>query len=377
MATAIITGYTPHAALMRKCFEPLLALRQSGQLKRILYVTWDKPEIDAFVTPALTWPGVEIVRLPQPVAMAKPYQSSFVFQSRNLAAALQLVTDPNELIVKLRPDFLFDTDFLAGKIASFDRWRSAPDFSPYIPVVMPPSPFAARVWVPWATANMPFYMEDAAFMGLACDLQMLADPRAESLVMGRGDEATLFIVHALRFVAPFLDEYPLFVPVLDKFHLWRMDPDYRKTFLLTAIADPFFWHLVIAQAWILATSFHIDCGAQGQLRLVQSTTAQQNADCPVAEIPDNVLYADVEGWRQIAEPGTVAPLLLHLCGRLVDDHWQHALFSGPVEQGFTHDNLVVILRNLEYYGAGVLDHSERAFYDRVEGLYRDHFQPLT
>src|SRR5262249_38988523 len=152
-----------------------------------------------------TWPEVEIVRVPEPeVRGLQHHQASFICQSRNLAAALRLVDDPNELIVKLRPGFLFDADFLAAKLSRFEAWGRGPSFSDYVPVVRPPSLFKARVWLPWAPANLPFYWEDTAFIGLAGDLEKLTDPSAEPLAKRCGDSATAIVAHALRFAPPFL-----------------------------------------------------------------------------------------------------------------------------------------------------------------------------
>src|SRR5262249_35548110 len=163
-------------------------------------------------------------------------------------------------------------------------------------------------------ANLPFYMEDTAFIGLAGDLAKLADPAAEPLAKRCGDAGTAIAAHALWFAPPFLKDYPIFEDYLERFHLLRMDEDYRKAYLGIALEDPFFWHLIVAHAWIVATSFHVDCGRQGDLRFIQTTTANEHAGRAVADIPDNVLYADVEGWRQVQRPGMMISLLMRLCG---------------------------------------------------------------
>lgn len=371
MTTAIVTGFTVHPALMRRSFAPLVSLRRSGVLDRILYMTWDESQIDAYVAPALEWPEVEVVRIPQPQVNGTPRCKGFVYQSRNLAAALDLVANPDELVFKTRPDFLIDEAFLADKIATFDRWRAAPDFSHYIPVAMPPSPFKARVWVPWADASAPFFCEDAAFMGLAGDLQLFTDPMADELVKYCGDAGSVNIAHILRFIMPFLDAYPIFKRYLSDFHLFRMEHRYRIKLMPLSANDAFFWHMAVANAWILATSFHVDCGRQGQLHLVDSATARQGIDRPVEELCNSITYKDVEIWRQFEEPGTFLPLLCRAGGRLMDDDWQYKLFSGPVEQGFTHENLLTILNNLNHYNAGILHELENTYYKALNALYRD------
>lgn len=370
MTTAIVTGFTVHEALMRQSFQSLINLRRTGVIDRILYMTWDAPALDGYVAPATEWPEVEIVRIPQPDVGGIPQRRGFVLQSRNIAAALAMVGDPGELVIKTRPDFLFDEAFLAGKIASFSLWREAPDFSYRIPPMMPPSPFAARIWVPWGDGGAPFFYEDAAFIGLAGDLEKLVTPMADELIQYCGDEKAVNLAHVLRFAVPFLDQHPIFLRYIRDFHLFRMELAYRKELAPLCAGDPYYWHMAVAHAWILTSSFHIDCGRQGQLHLVPSSTAHERRDRPVEELCDYVTYKDVEQWRKMEEPGTFLPLLSRAGSRLMDDEWQTRLFSGPVEQGYTHDNLLVILANLHQFQTGLLNELEEAFYGALNQLYR-------
>jgi hypothetical protein len=374
MTTAIVTGFTVHEPLMRRSFAPLLALRRSGVLDRVLYMTWDTATLDGYVAPALEWPEVELVRIPQPQVSGTPHRRGFVYQSRNLAAALELVADPDELVFKTRPDYLIDENFLANKIATFGTWRTAPDFSHRIPPVMPPSPFKARIWVPWADAA-PFFYEDGAFMGLAGDLARLADPVADEIVQYCGDERAVNIAHVVRFAVPFLDNYPIFLRYIRDFHLFRMEFFYRRKTAPLFVNDAFFWHMAVAHAWILANSFHVDCGRKGQLHIVESDTARRGLGKTVEEICNNVIYRDVETWRAYEEPGTFLPLLAKPGTRLMDDDWQTRLFSGPVEQGFSYENLLLMLENVRRYRSGVLDALEQTFYDGLTAIYRDFSDP--
>lgn len=370
MAIAVVTGYTTHAGLLQASFAPLIALRRAGVLERLVYVTWDDAGIDGHVAAVRDWPEAELIRIPRPVLTGAAYRTGFTYQNRTLAAGLAEISDADTLVVKSRPDFIFDRDLLAGKIASFAHWRRPADFSHYVTVAMPPSPFAGRLWVPWATANLPFYIEDAAFIGLKRDLEKLATPEAEQMMALCEGEDTPLLAHCLRFLVPFLRSYPIFTRMLDSFHLFAMAPHYRRQFLDLALADAFFWHLLVAQAWILATCFHIDCGRQGQLRLVPSRTAEEYAGRPVGEIPDNMPYRDVEAWRQVQRPGTMLSLLMRMCARLVDEDWLQALFSAPVQSGCTHDDLLRLLANVADYRSGLLTDLEDAYYDKAEALFR-------
>src|ERR1700733_1231826 len=114
---AIVTGFTKNAELYRRAFAPLQELKQRGVLRSIRYVTWDSAEIDGFIAPL---DGVDIARVPQPQVSGNGSRRGFVYQTRNLDAALALVKD-DALVVKLRPDFVFRTDFLEGKLRGFER----------------------------------------------------------------------------------------------------------------------------------------------------------------------------------------------------------------------------------------------------------------
>ncbi|HEY0281282.1 MAG TPA: hypothetical protein VGC27_01515, partial [Rhizomicrobium sp.] len=72
-AVAVVVGYTKREGLLRKSFAPLRRLKQAGVIDRILYVTWDKPELDAWLADAAAMPEVELVRVPEPEVSGKPY----------------------------------------------------------------------------------------------------------------------------------------------------------------------------------------------------------------------------------------------------------------------------------------------------------------
>src|SRR5580658_6487556 len=111
-AIAIVTGFTKNPQLPLLSLAPLRALKQKGVIQRIIAVTWDKPEIDSFVAPLAAMDDVELIRVPEPHTTGGPYQTGVVYQIRNLEAALRCVPDPNALILKIRPDFIADLDFL-------------------------------------------------------------------------------------------------------------------------------------------------------------------------------------------------------------------------------------------------------------------------
>ena len=120
---AIVTGFTKSWLLLEHSMAPLRALRRKGVIDHIYYVTWDKPELDAILAPITAMPEIQLVRVREPqVDSPVRYHKSFACQSRGVAAGLERITDPEALILKLRPDFIASEEFLAAKLLSFDFW---------------------------------------------------------------------------------------------------------------------------------------------------------------------------------------------------------------------------------------------------------------
>src|SRR3954471_12244839 len=99
--------------------------------------------------------------------------------------------------------------------------------------------------------------------------------------------------------------------------------------LKSAKAEPFFWHLLLAHAWILATSFHVDCGNDGQLGLYTNLWNQKADWSKFETLLPSPPYGDVAEWRASQHPGGVLPGAGRVFGRLMDDSWQRALFTQP------------------------------------------------
>lgn len=369
-AIALVTGFTRNGDLCRRSLAPLRKLKRRGVLDRVLAVTWDSAALDEFVEPFADMPEVELVRLPEPQLAGAPYRKGAIYQIRNLEAALALVPQEDALIFKTRPDFVADTEFLAGKIAGFNT-LCAPSMLPGLfGADMPASPFEMKIWLPWADSNQPFFYEDGAFLGLKRDVAKLADRSAEGHLAILEDKAFGWFAHVVRFALPFLDGYPMFRRYLRDFHCFPNKLEVRMEMLQTIHEDAFFWHLVVAHAWILATSFHVDCGEPGQLGLY---TNIYNGDADWSKIETlrvNPPYNDIPGWREGQHPGGVLPGATRAYGRLVDDSWQNALFTQPVLADLTPDAIRGVLRNVTLYPRGLLDDAEGAYYATLEALCR-------
>lgn len=69
----------------------------------------------------------------------------------------------------------------------------------------------------------------------------------------------------------------MFERYLREFRYLPNNAEYRSVLLAALMNDPFRWHLLIAHAYILATSFHVDCGEPGDLAFY-ANISNANAD---------------------------------------------------------------------------------------------------
>lgn len=69
----------------------------------------------------------------------------------------------------------------------------------------------------------------------------------------------------------------MFERYLREFRYLPNNAEYRSVLLAALMNDPFHWHLLIAHAYILATSFHVDCGEPGDLAFY-ANISNANAD---------------------------------------------------------------------------------------------------
>ena len=374
-AIAVVTGYTRNPELLARSMAPLRALKQRGLLQRILAVTWDKSDIDAHVAPLATMPEVELVRVPEPKVSGSRYQNGVVFQVKNLETALRQVPDDDTLILKWRPDFVGDADFIGGKIADFDTLCAPSEFPLYEGTGLPPSPFQAKIWIPWADANQPFFYEDAAFLGLKRDVAKLVTPHiAEKLGPLVNKENTHGpFAHVVRFGSIFRQSYPIFQRYLLDYKYFNNDMAYRQVLVPALIKETYFLHLVVAHAWILAHCFHVDCGRDGQLQLFTNIFNEKADWSELSTLRNNPPFDKVEAWRGAIKPGTLVSGVARLYGRLMDDAWQTSLFQQASGSDVTHEQLFAMLKNVALYRKGRLEKAESAYYRTLADSHKRYF----
>jgi len=371
---AIVIGFTKNAELCRRAFEPLLDLRQQGVLRDVHYVTWDSAEIDEFVAPVNALGGVRIARVPQPVASGNRNQRGIVYQTRNLEAAFARVAEPDALLVKLRPDYIFRTGFLKTKLQGFDRLCARSAAMTIHDVTLTPSPFERKIWIAWADANQPFFHDDAAFIGLKSDLLKLTGDDVESRLPLLEDLSCGSLVHVLRYAPAFLPLYPMFGRYIAEYGGFINDMAYRGKLMSALLADNFFWHLLVAHAWILYTSFHIDCGRPGDIAFYPNTINAGANWTDLSSIKLAPPFDRVDEWRQRTKAGSeVLPALTRIYGRLMDDAWPRALFTREMTD-LPAATIAALMRGVSLYRTGCLSRIEDAFYSKLASFRREHQQ---
>lgn len=371
-AEAVFTGFAHSKALAEASLASARQLHREGLLRRVSCVTWDTAETDAYAEWIGDLDDVELTRVPQPVVNGISNQRGVPFQIENLRAALAQVAGDDTLVLKLRPDFVADTEFLRGKIASFDTWSGLPARSIF-GIAMPRAGFRSKIWLPWADSNQPFFYEDAAFLGRKGDLRLLLTSLSERDVQILGDASCGSFAHVVRYAKPFLTRYPLFARYLRDYHYFINDIPYRMKLVSYALQSGFFWHVLIAHSWILYSHFHIDAGQQGELRFYANTVNREADWANVATLNLANPYDDLEVWRNGTRPGEATRSVQRVYGRLVDDSWQHMLFTRELPD-FPHDTLVRVLQNIAACRPGQFTGIEGDFYRGLAKLHAAHFE---
>ena len=353
---AVVTRFTKNSELLQLSMAPLRELKRRGAIQRLLCVTWDTPEVDAFVAPIAAMPDVELFRVAQPAAKGSRYQKGVIYQVRNLEAALAEIPEEDALVLKTRPDFVADAEFLQSKIQNFDTLCALSNFPAGAGLNLRPPPFRAKIWVPWADANQPFLYEDAFFLGLKCDIEKLVTPHIGDKLSGL-DSARPF-AHVVRYATPFRTDYPMFSRYMREYKYFTNDMDYRRVLIPTLTKEAYFWTLVVVHAWILANSFHVDAGSAGQLRFYANIFNEGSDWSSLASLRINPPFDNVDGWRRSVKRGSLVSGAARLYGRLMDNSWQHALFSQPGPTDIARDQLLMALKCTSRYGKGMLKDQE-------------------
>lgn len=177
-AVAVITGQVRDRANLGGL---LSALREIQPRIRIVLSTWSDELIDVDLQSLFKSRGVEVI---QSTPIASDLRHNVLRQQAVLEAALNAV-EPDEIVVKLRTDWVSSAESLSAQIRACRN--------------VPPGPTAmllgmrGRIVVPWWNPQIPYRIADESFVGLAADLRLINKfPPLPSLVD----------VHIARFGAP-------------------------------------------------------------------------------------------------------------------------------------------------------------------------------
>ena len=371
----VVTGFTKNVALCAKSLETPRLLRREGLVRAIRYVTWDGAEFDPFVAPVAAMDDVELTRVKLPPADGCSRRKNVVYQMRNLEAVLARVPEDDALVVKTRLDVIVDADFLRTKIRDFDSICRIDESISAFGAPLPRAPFRRKIWLPWADANQPFFYEDAVFAGLKRDLAYLVTPDVAARLDVLDDPACAPFAHVVRYSTPFLEGFPIFRRYVANYGVFANDLDYRKGLLEIMLDDPFFWHLIVANAWILYSAFHVDAGLPGEISFYPNT-ANIGADWSnFASLANAPPYDDVAEWRQNALAGVeVFSGVGRRFGRLMDDAWPRALFTRNMPD-IPAETIRGLAQSLVHYETGALDELEDALYEKLKRYHRENWPP--
>ncbi len=371
---ALVTGFTRSPDLLARSLAPLRRLKHEGVLRNIHCVTWDSAEIDACVAPLRDLPEIQLTRVPQPGARGTANQRGVVYQVENLRAALAQVPD-DPLILKWRPDFVARHGFLREKIVTFAQNAVVPPRVCF-GITMPPPVFRTRLWIAWADSNSPFFYEDAVFLGERREVEMLTALPTPAEMEVLGDPHCGSYAHVVRYAKPFIAAYPLFANYMRRFRYFRHDMHYRAGQLSFALNDAFFWHMIVAHAWILHTQFYVDIGAPGDLRFY-ANAVNRDADWSRFEtLRCTSPYDDIASWRLGTRAGEAFPGLSRAFGRLMDDAWHKALFTAELAD-LPRQTLTGLMANVAACADGRLGDLEAEFYRNMGRIHRDYRPALA
>lgn len=364
---ALVTGFTKSPALLDRSMATLRGLKQEGVVRNIHCVTWDSAELDRCVAPLQNCPDVTLTRAPQPDAKGSPNQRGIVYQIENLKAALALIPD-DPLILKWRPDVTAKHAFLREKITTFAQNAIVPPRACF-GVAMPPPVLRTKIWIPWADSNSPFFYEDAVFLGEKRDVSLLAAAPAADDLEKLGDPLCGSYVHIMRYGRLFARHYPLLNGYFQRIHLFNHGLEYRRRSVPYLIDNGFFWHILVAHAWILHSQFHVDIGAAGDLAFY-ANAVNKNADwSDFSTLAVTSPYDAIDGWRTGTKAGMALPSVCRAFGRLMDDEWQKAFFTGSLPD-LPRETVTALMTNIAGCGDGRLGEIERDFYRGLKDIFR-------
>ena len=299
-----------------------VSLIERGQIAGATIATWhSEVEAHAALFERFQHPGIQVVGLNPPSGVTVPH--SYFHQMTLLYGALR-VLPADALILKTRPDILFDLDALP---ALAQRLMDAP------PPCRDPFVFERRVWVPQFEATSPFYVNDLLFLATRHDAMQLCNFdmsfELNNFFLDRPDQRLPGIpasAEIRRFLYPFSRHFPLLEEYGDVLHMTYGGQPNRVGIIRYNISSPLYWQYVALYLWILQNYFLIGRPHyRGKVKLVrkESLSGQNFAISGVdhyVDMVDPTVFLD--NYRRRCDG-----FGLLYCG---SQEWTDAIFSGTM-----------------------------------------------
>ena len=274
----LFTGLIREHDVFKKSLNELVELRKRGLVREIILSTWKgEPSKYSDMLKLFQTARVKIIEDEQPAINAhSPYYKGKDYiwhQMKALENGLKNV-DENRFVLKTRSDVYINPKFIEKLALEKEELLKIKKDLPKGNV------FRYKVWVPWFELTKPFFMADESFFGSKEDLQKLYNYNQdyfEKYDLGPD------VHHVMRYIHPFLEQYPIFQSALDRYRkdrslknfVKRTFPnafEYLKRFsslkniseknrfsiLRRRLEDEEYIHLISAYYSVLHSHFYID-----------------------------------------------------------------------------------------------------------------------
>ncbi len=302
----LVTGKIRDVQVLQSALVPLLQLKSSGLVRRVLFSAW-RDDLNDHATLIDQLQDAGVLVLDNGPALPLRSCGNYWEQVKSLATGLDAVDD-GVYVFKTRTDLLYygGAEMLA-RILTQHTERPCSTFG-----------FKHRIWIPSFVAMQPFFMADQCYLGLADDLRRFV--RFDAQIEANGTDVPLYPGSAthpaaasaeIRFwIQPF---YDLFPPLREYQAVWphAMNgyphyPDLQRFNL----SMPFYLDYLAIYWWVLLNVFRVSegqfCIAQGFDQagkvLVRANAHSNNSSAFIDDavnLPGHypVSYSTLEGLR--------------------------------------------------------------------------------
>lgn len=308
--------------LFELSLRQVVGLIERGQVAGATIATWPSEiEAHASLFERFQHPGIQVVGVNPPSGVTVPH--SYFHQMTLLYGALR-VLPTDALVLKIRPDVLFDLDALP---ALAQRLMDAP------PPSRDPFIFERRVWVPQFEATSPFCVNDLLFLATRHDAMQLCNFdmsfELNNFFLDRPDQRLPHVPSSAeirRYCYPFFRHFPLLEDYGDVLHLTYGGQPNRAGVIRYNMFSDVYWQYMALYFWVLQNYFLIGRPHYtGKVMLVREevTSGQSFA------------VSGVDHYANTVDPTVFRDNYMHRCDGLGllycgTQEWTDAIFSGTM-----------------------------------------------